>query len=201
MTTDNGKKLISQIEARKNLGIENDPRFVEGEKRVEQFKVKLKKAETCVEERKNDILQKEEEIGRQVLTGGSAVVGQLSQHRQKLSEAEDEVNIMARVIQQAENAVADLKAKIRKEFSLTNATLLAGAVDDISLALEPIVEKIQALREACGLPYLSGSNWSVFREGILGNLSELEKAVRELRTERDKQRQTIRDIEREPWGD
>ncbi len=200
MATDKVKELINQIEDRKNLYIEKDAHFVKSQKSVEQFKVKAQRAETRCEELRNKIAREEEEMASEVLAGGPVDVGKVNQLRQKLSEAEDEFKIMTEVIQQAEKAFADLKANITKEYSISNATILADAIDHLSIALETTVVQAQSLREACGLPYLSGSNWSVFRGGILQNLSELEKAIRELRAEREKQRQSIRDIEEEPWN-
>lgn len=197
MPKENGKTrdLLSQIEDRLNKHVDGDLEFTEGQKRVEEFKFKETKNQERINKIEGDIREKEEEIGNQVLAGGSSTVTSLSQLRQKLREAEDEGRIFKSVIEKSEKSLLSLKAKISLKISIINVRLLRDAVNDLSRELEPAVKKILTLQTACKMPHLSFYDWSVSPQSVSREALDLQKMISEVQDRRELMEQMVEEVE------
>lgn len=178
-----------------SMHVERDPRFAEAQRRLDDFKLKGAKIQERITKNTEDIARMGKGIIGKVMSGGVAATRQLTEIRRDLAEAKEEAKIFKSVTHQAETALDEIRQKVTKRFSIENSGLLADAVDDFSTVLEPMVNKMEALRQACELPYLSNREWGVPLGGLLQNLRALDNIVAALRDQQVLMRKSVTEIE------
>lgn len=169
--------LASRIENAQGMLVENDPRVCEARKRIEEFQGKAAAARARVEQLKEDLVQKEKEIGDQVLKGGPTSIADLTRLRQKMVEAESEASIFATVVQQTETVATELTEEVSGEYQERNWGLLIAAIEELNAALQTAFARVKVVHAARALR--PNESW------ITESLHRLERTAGQLQAQQE----------------